>query len=243
MAQFFGLQKLAGPEAWKGLAGEGKWRATRSAYELAYAWHGAGGIPPAIGDTFTRSGQPELAKLKLELGFVEKPVFLDTPIGPSMTDMMGYARNGAGDPIILAVEGKATESFGLPVRAWVRGDLLLPTPDAVPKPSRVRRLRFLAERLGVPVDVDSPLYYQLFHRTVSAVLEATLAGASAAVLLVHSFTKDDDANWMAYSAFVQALGGAAPAKDVVAGPLSVAGAPGLKLFALWHSDEPRRTDI
>jgi hypothetical protein len=240
MAQFFGMLKLAGPDAWKGLAGENKWREGRSAYELAYAWHGAGGIPIRIRETFDTAGHPELQKLKLEIGFVEKPVFLDTPIGPSMTDIMGYARNGAGEPVILAVEGKATEPFGLPVRAWLRGDVAVPSADAVPRPTRVQRLRFLAERLGLTVDPDSPLRYQLLHRTVSAVLEGTLAGASAAVLLVHSFAQEDETNWAAYSDFVQALGAGLPAKGVVSGPVRVPAAPGMKLFALWHSDTPRR---
>lgn len=242
MAQFFGMLKLAGPDAWKGLAGEDKWRETRSAYELAYAWHGSGGIPLRIRDTFDASGHPELQRLKLEIGFVEKPVFLDTPIGPSMTDIMGYARNNAGEPVILAVEGKATESFGLPVRAWLRGDVPIPPPDATPKPTRVRRLQFLAERLGLAVDLESPLYYQLLHRTISGVLEATLAGASAAVLLVHSFAQDDGNNWAAYSDFVQALGADVPAKGAVSGPMRVPGAPDIKLFALWHADVPRRHD-
>lgn len=236
------MQKLAGPEAWKGLAGEDKWRATRSAYELAYAWHGANGIPPRIRRIFDDSGHPELAKLKLEIGFVEKPVFLDTPIGPSMTDIMGYTRNASGERVILGVEGKATESFGLPVRAWVRGDVAIPAPDAAPRSSRVQRLRFLAERLGIPAEVDCALHYQLLHRTVSAALEATLAGAAAAVLLIHSFAKDDDANWGAYRSFVEALGAALPTKDTVTGPLSIPGAPGLKLFALWHADEPRQAE-
>ena len=239
MAQFFGMLKLAGPEAWKGLAGEDKWKRTRSAYELAYAWHGAGGIPIRIREAFDASGHAELQKLKLEIGFVEKPVFLDTPTGPSMTDIMGYARNGIGDPVILAVEGKATEPFGLPVRAWVRGDAPSPLPDASPKPTRLRRLKFLAERLGIEMNVESPLYYQLLHRTVSAMLEGTLAGASTAVLLVHSFAQDDGANWSAYADFVQALGMAVPAKGEVSGPTQVPGASGIKLFALWHSDAPR----
>jgi hypothetical protein len=242
MAQFYGMLKLSGPDAWKGLAGEDKWRATRSAYELAYAWHGAGGIPLGIRKSFDASGHRELQKLNLELGFVEKPVFLDSPIGPSMTDIMGYARNGAGEPVILAVEGKATESFGLPIRAWLRGEMLVPSPDAEPKPTRVRRLRFLAERLGLSVNFDSALYYQLLHRTVSAVLEGTLAGASAAVLVVHSFSSEDGPNWAAYSDFLQALGAGVPVKGAVSGPLSVPGAPDIKLFALWHPDAPRRAD-
>jgi hypothetical protein len=51
MATFFGMLKLGKAEDWKGLAGESKWKETRSAY-------------------------------KLEVGFVEKPTFLDTAVGP-----------------------------------------------------------------------------------------------------------------------------------------------------------------
>src|SRR4051812_16460815 len=92
MTTFFGMRKLGGADDWKGIAGEDKWKATRSAYELAYAWHGAGkrGIPVGIAGALDDSGIPELSRLKLEIGFVEKPTFLDTPIGPSMTDIMGY---------------------------------------------------------------------------------------------------------------------------------------------------------
>lgn len=240
MAHFFGMVKLAGPDAWKSIAGEDKWRATRSAYELAYSWHGARGIPPKIREIFDASGHRELQELKLEIGFVEKPVFLDTPIGPSMTDIMGYARNSALEPVILAVEGKATEPFGLPIHAWLRGDVPTPLTDAPVRPTRGKRLEFLAGRLGLAVDIESKLQYQLLHRTVSGVLEATLAGASTAVLLVHSFAQDDQANWDAYSEFVQALGAGVPAKDAVSGPIALPSVAGMKLFALWHSDTPWR---
>lgn len=138
MATFYGMLKLGKPEDWERLAGEGKWVKTRSAYELAYAWHGANGIPAGVKSAFDQSGISELSGLNLEIAFVEKPSFLDTPIGPSMTDTMGYARNRNKDPVILAVEGKATESFGLPVNIWVRGGGQAPDPV----PSRIRRLQF-----------------------------------------------------------------------------------------------------
>ena len=48
MAHSFGMMKLGSPEQWKDLAGEDTWVPTRSAYELAYAWHGANGIPGGI---------------------------------------------------------------------------------------------------------------------------------------------------------------------------------------------------
>ncbi len=238
MAHFFGMLKLGTPEAWKGLAGEGKWVPSRSAYELAYSWHGANGIPPGIRAIFDRSGIPELSRLKLEIGFVEKPTFLDTALGPSMTDIMGYARNKAGEPVILAVEGKATESFGLPVRSWVRGDLQQPAAGVEPRSSRVQRLGYLAKRLGLAADVESPLYYQLLHRTVSAVMEAALHGAVCSVLLVHCFADTDDLNFQAYQAFLAALGAGDVRKDQLVGPLSVSAGEGIPLYALWFQDKP-----
>jgi hypothetical protein len=241
MATFFGMTKLGSPEDWKGLAGEGKWRETRSAYELAYAWHGApNGIPQGIAAALTQSGVPELSKLKLEVGFVEKPTFLDTPIGPSMTDIMGYARNGSGDPVIFAVEGKATETFGLPVRVWVRGDEATAELKAEARPSRARRLRYLADRLGLEVSNDSELYYQLLHRTVSGVMEAALHGSACAVLIVHSFAPDDTQNWQAYVAFLKALGATEPTKGGISGPIALSSGLGVKLYALWYQDKPRQ---
>lgn len=239
MAQFFGMLKLGSPEAWKGLAGEGKWVPSRSAYELAYSWHGANGLPRGIRAIFNSSGIPELSSMQLEIGLVEKPTFLDTVIGPSMTDIMGYARNGAGEPVILAVEGKATESFGLPVRSWVRGDLQQPAPGIEPRRSRVQRLEYLAKRLGTVADVESPLYYQLYHRTVSGVTEAALHGAACSVLLIHSFANADDLNFQAYQAFLTALGSGAVKKGQLVGPLSVPAGEGIPLYALWFQDKPR----
>lgn len=241
MATFFGMTKLGRPEDWKGLAGESRWRPTRSAYELAYAWHGGpNGIPQGIAVAFNQSGIPELSKLKLEVGFVEKPTFLDTATGPSMTDIMAYARNESGDPVIFAVEGKATESFGLPVRMWVRGDEAAIDPTTKARPSRARRLRYLAERLGLEVNEDSELYYQLLHRTVSGVMEAALHGATCAVLIVHSFAPDDTQNWQAYAAFLKALGAPEPMKDRITGPIALSSGQGVKLYALWYQDKPRQ---
>lgn len=238
MANFFGMLKLGGPEQWKGLAGEDKWKPTRSAYELAYAWHGANGIPPDMKKIFDQSSIPELRQLRLEIGFVEKPTFLDTSIGPSMTDIMGYARNASGEPVILAVEGKATESFGQPVRVWVRGDTTQPDAETPPRASRQRRLDYLAAQLGIVIDENSELYYQLLHRTVSGVKEAALNGAKYAVLIIHSFAPDDlPTNWDAYVAFLAKLEAAIPKKGQVTGPISLPGVD-VQLYALWYQDQP-----
>lgn len=240
MATFYGMKKLAGPDSWEGLAGDGRWKATRSAYELAYAWHGPNGIPKAMSAIFDESGIAELAKLTLDIGFVEKPTFLDTPVGPSMTDIMGYAHNAEKSPVILAVEGKATEPFGSPVKVWLRGPEIATNPSAEVKPSRARRLKYLGERLGLRIDENSELYYQLLHRTVAGLTEALLGGASCAVLVIHSFAPNDaDPNWDAYKAFIEAIGAPAPTKNAVSGPIALSGAQGTRLYALWYQDKPR----
>jgi hypothetical protein len=237
MAHFYGMLKLGNPDAWKGLAGEDRWKPTRSAYELAYAWQGSGGIPTALRDALSDSGVAHLSGLKLEVAFVEKPTFLDTAIGPSMTDIMGYARNRSGSPVILGIEGKATEPFGLPVHAWIRGDIALPPPEADPRPSRIRRLEYLAQRLGISADADSTLQYQLLHRTVSTVMEAALHGAECAVLVVHCFAEEDQQNWQAFVQFLAALGVSSPERNRVTCPLSVPG--DIPLYAIWFKDKPR----
>ena len=75
MTVFFGHERLTRIEDWQGLAGDGKWVAGRSAYELAHAWQAAGGLPKDIRDTLERSGHDELRGLDVELSLVEKPVF------------------------------------------------------------------------------------------------------------------------------------------------------------------------
>lgn len=239
MTQFYGMLRLNKADDWKGLAGADKWVETRSAYEPAYAWHDAGGFPAVVRDAFERSGHELLRRLVLDVAFVEKPVFLDTLIGPSMNDLMGYARNGSGDPVVVAVEGKADETFGLPVASWVRGDRLAPRPEDLARPSRLRRLKFLCEQLGIEVGADSVLRYQLLHRTTSAVLEGELHGAVATIVVIHSFAPVDTCNWDDFFAFLTALGCEPPRKGEVVGPVFLRSRPKTPLFFLWASSNSR----
>jgi hypothetical protein len=239
MAHFYRMLKLGSPADWKGLAGEEKWVPTRSAYEIAHSWHGANGIPRGISQALETSGADALSGLRLQVALVEKPTFLDTSVAPSMTDIMGYARNPRDETVILAVEGKATEPFGAPVKSWVRGDVTSPPEGTLPRVTRVKRLEFLAARLGITAAVDSALAYQLLHRTVSGLIEAALHGAVCAVLIVHSFADADDDNWRAFGAFVAALGIESVAKGKVAGPVNLRGSGDIPLYALWYQDTPR----
>jgi hypothetical protein len=233
MTTFYGYKRLVSVDDWKGLAGEENWRPTRSAYELAHAWQQARGLPTPIAQALNNSGHEALRGLSIELCIVEKPVFLDTMVGPSMTDLMGYGQNAKGDAIVLAVEGKADEPFASRVRAWVRGGDQKTTMKDEPRRTRVRRLEFLSKHLATTVSSDSPLRYQLLHRTVSAVLEAQLHSAAAAVVLVHAFGPDSAENLGDYADFLKQLGGAAATKGVVSGPYQLGEQRDVPTYFLW----------
>jgi len=144
-----------------------------------------------------------------DLCLVEKPVFLDTKFGPSMTDLMGYACNAKGDAVVLE-----------------------------PRPTRARRLEFLSKHLSRTISSDSPIRYQLLHRTVSAVLEAQLHGAAAAVVLVQSFGPDTAANFSDFSEFLNELGGGTGAtKRVVSGPYQLGEQRDMPTYFLWWQQD------
>lgn len=233
MAVFFGYKRLTSVDDWRGLAGEDKWVPRRSAYELAHAWQAAGGLPPQIRDALDQAGHEQLKGIDVDLCLVEKPVFLDTNRAPSMTDVMAYGRNGIGQPVVLAVEGKADEVFAQRVCSWVRGDAPEADLSLPPRPSRQRRLAFLAKHLGLDVGTDSRLRYQLLHRTTSAVLEAQLHGAGAAIVLVHAFGREASDNWRDFSDFIQEFGGTSPVIGKVSGPCQTGEHRDLPTFFLW----------
>ena len=103
-------------------------------------------------------------------------------------------------PLVVGVEGKSTEPFDEPIQEWVVSG------GVEPAPTRLRRLQYLSRMLGVHFPQDSPLRYQLVHRTASIVSEAARYGAVGAVVLVHSFVEQPDDNWVDFQAFIRHLG-------------------------------------
>ncbi len=233
MTTFFGYKRLVKLEDWQGIAGEKNWVPTRSAYELACAWHAAQGLPSGIRTSLDNSGHEELKGVNVELCLVEKPVFLNTHHAPSMTDVMAYGHNAAGSPVLIGVEGKADEVFGPRVAAWVRGDNKQPVPGGSPSPSRLKRLKFLGKHLGHEIDTNSELRYQLLHRTVSVVLEAQLHGAAVGVVVVQAFGPESADNWHDFEAFLEWLGCSDIVKAQVAGPCLLGEATDIATYFLW----------
>jgi Domain of unknown function (DUF6946) len=205
------------PEDWRRfLADPGQWRSGFSAKELAYAWSRVG-WPPEVATALASAGEA-LSPLFMLAGLPEHQVPLPGGSRPSPTDLLVIARNEQQELVVTAVEGKVRETFGdSVVRDWRR---------AKPSGGRERRLRFLGEQLGLPEPrpIDAPpdeafesLWYQLLHRTASAVIEARRFNAQHAVMLVHSFCDQDEADgYQAFAAFARHMEiGEVPARGEV----------------------------
>ena len=144
------------------------WRKGYSARTLAYSWQEANGFPIEV-QRFLATQFPDI---ELLLAFPEHQVPLLGGSRPSQNDIWVLARS-AGNLISIAVEGKVSETFGPTVQEW----------RAEASSGKSERLNFLCGQLGIQSDVPDTLRYQLLHRTVSALIEATRFGAAHAVML------------------------------------------------------------
>jgi len=93
------------------------------------------------------------------------------------------------------VEGKVNESFGPTLGEW-RSDA---------SAGKEKRLKFLLQTLGISAALNDNIRYQLLHRAVSAILTGDQYHAVAAVVLVHSFSKQRT-GWPDYGAFLALFG-------------------------------------
>lgn len=142
--------------------------------------------------------------------------------GSSQTDLLAILKV-ARELTLVAVEGKAEESFGPLVSEWLTAD-----------PNRRRRFDRLASLFGVTVSDAFRLRYQLFHRTAAAIYEAERYCANTAMMLVHSFSPKAS-GWTDFAAFVEAIGlGGSSYAPGVFGPKEI---EGIELYAAWVSDE------
>jgi hypothetical protein len=128
---------------------------------------------------------------RLLFGFPEHRVAIAGGSRASQTDLWAVLKTDQGW-VSLAVEGKAREPFGPTINEWLHNA----------SEGKRERLKALCDTLGVEPIKASALRYQLFHRTASAVLEASRIGARTAVLLVQNFYPASDA-WFDFEQFVQ----------------------------------------
>jgi hypothetical protein len=157
----------------RALHSEVHWKRRRSAYEISFSWLKARGIPPKV--RAIRGAAPVWRDAELLAGFFEHATALDTQLGPSYTDLMAVCglETGLG---ILAVEGKAGETFGPLVSEWMD------------TPGKQARYAWACAMFGVDAAACSALRWQLFHRAASAIIEAKRFRARHAVMLVHDFS-------------------------------------------------------
>lgn len=196
------------------------WKAGYSAQALATSWFSANGIPPAIRTTLETCA--DFSGADLVDAFFERTVDLGDGKEPTHTDLLAILRVH-GELAVLAVEGKRDETFGELV-----GDWLAANPER-----RVRLDRFCAQ-LRIPHPKNN-LRYQLFHRALSAVLEAQRYCARRAVLLVQSFSE----KMSGFDDFVAFAGNAGIAGPIlpgqICGPITCST---VLLHMAWVSDDP-----
>ena len=146
-----------GVNSWQKLLAspEKHWKSGNSAKTLAYCWEENEGFPEEFEFVFTNSGlQPEIL-----LAIPEFKVDLDTAKRPSQNDLYVLAKDDEG-LIVIMVEGKVDEPFDITIEKWRRQE----------SDGKKKRFAYLLDQLELDKNANYDLhYYQLFHRTVSAI--------------------------------------------------------------------------
>jgi hypothetical protein len=177
---FFGTDgtPLRRPEDVIPFLGKGKahWNKERSAYQTAYSWFNANGLPASIRNALQTDAA--FAAAGLEKAIFERKTKLDAYGRESQTDVLAYIRSGS-NVAVVGVEAKVDESFGPVVSDW--NDYT---------PGKLRRLAGLIERLELRSGAIGSLRYQLFHRAAATLIEAEQVRARDAALIVQSFDQD-----------------------------------------------------
>lgn len=189
------LSFTKGPDDWKALLAdpEKHWKTGFSARALAHCWESCEGFPPEVDGALAASDEPLLQSLTPLVAVPESKVPLPGGDRASQNDIFVLTRSAAG-AVVIMVEGKVEESFGELLGDWLK--------DA--SDGKRERLRHLQSKIGLAA-VPSDVRYQLLHRAASAVITAEQFRAVAAVMLVHTFTRQDT-GWADYQRFLKLFG-------------------------------------
>lgn len=208
------------------------WKAGRSAQELSTSWMAAVGLPERVAQVL--AGAPEWSDCTPIQGFFEHQTPLDERGGPSQTDLLAVCAlpDGLG---VIGVEGKVDEDFG-ELAGHYKAKAVVKNPSSgVPA-----RLALLCERLAIEPGRADGLRYQLLHRTVATLVEATRYRARQALMLVHSFAvAPQDDHFADFAAFAQALGVGEVRRNGISAARNLLGQ---SLRLAWVSDTPRKPD-
>jgi len=206
------LVPTAGPSDWRRLLADPnkQWRKGRSAFELAVAWEASRktlrGIPESVAAVLDT--HPQFNGATLLLGIPEHQVQFDGGGHASQSDLWALLKTPIG-LVSMCVEAKAGEGFGQTVASWMA--------DAKPTSGKLARFHQLKSILGITSEFPFTIRYQLLHRTASAILEANSSGASAALLLIQSFSHDPE-SLAAYRALCELLGCSQRDSGLIDGP-------------------------
>ncbi len=167
-----------GPDCWKNFLAdpEKQWVTGFSAKTLAHSWEDTNGFPKQFDKILNNFG----LDLNLLLAIPEYKVFLDSKRAPSQNDLFVLSRDSNGLAVMM-IEGKVSESFDKLIKDWKDSD------------GKFHRFEFLKDKLEINDKTEdiNDFRYQLFHRTVSAILTAEQFTAKKAIMIVHSFSQSD----------------------------------------------------
>jgi uncharacterized protein DUF6946 len=144
---------------------------------------------------------------------------------PSPDAAAGVAR-GAADTLANAAPDEGTGAGG-------RGEATTMQKQRTgPSAGKLKRLAHLCQMLELDEATSHDLWYQLLHRTVSALIEAKRFNAPHALMLVHSFNPKHE-RFEDYAAFARRLGVAVEPDRIV----EVGKRAGINLYLGWVHGE------
>lgn len=183
-----------GLNSWKKLLADPEihWKTGNSAKTLANDWEENPNLPKEINDVLKNNG------LNLELLFAIPEFQVSMPgIGEcSHNDVFALLRDQESLSVMM-VEGKVSESFDKTIQVWRKNEI---------SENKDLRLKEICKSMELNVDIKNlgEYYYQLFHRTASAIFTAKKYHAKNAIMLVQSYSKNNE-KFEDYSNFVTLL--------------------------------------
>lgn len=214
----------AGTQSWQAFLAdpEKQWKTGYSAKALAYCWEEASGFPREIQELFDHADSDDFVDIVSALVFPEHKVPLPGGSTQSQNDAFVLART-PDELVSITIEGKVSEPFGETLGKW-----------NTQTKGKIERLAYLKKQLGLTGDINPNIRYQLLHRTASAIIEAKRFHATKAVMIVHSFSQENE--WFEdYQAFVQLYGKEAGIGELV----HVTTSMGVDLYLGWAKGEAR----
>jgi len=211
------------PLDWKPLLSqpERHWKAGFSAMTLARSWEAAGDdLPGEIATIVHATPHPVFAEARLLVAIPDYCVPLSSVTRATQTDLFALVR-GRGGLGVLAVEGKVDEEPG-------------PTVRGKRQDGAGDRVADLHDLLGLSAGDIAGLRHQLVYRAAAAVLLANEFCATAAAMIVHSFSPTS-VGYSDFEVLVRAMGGQPSQQGLV----NVGERSGVALHLGWVPGEQR----